>query len=98
MWKTAKYFMGWKIDGTLTQLDENNKLVKKLVEIANIMNDWFITKVNTIRNGIPIQNDYNMNACKKIMQNKNCQFTLGQTDVTEVKKVIKNLKSSKSIG
>ena len=52
-WKTAKEFMDWEDSGgPPSQLSVNNMLITKASLIATAMNQFFIEKVQTIRNGI----------------------------------------------
>ena len=52
-WKTTKYFMNWN-SGTdpPSTLEVGGKLIRKASDIAALMNEFFIDKVQVIRNGI----------------------------------------------
>ena len=97
VWKTAKAFMGWKSMGTPNQLEVDGKLETKPSVLAEIMNNYFIEKVVTIRDGlkrIPV----NISKCWKIMEGKQCKLSLNHVNVETVKKLLKSLKNSKSTG
>ena len=94
VWSTAKSFMGWKSTGTPSQLEINNNLVTKAYKIAELMNNFFIDKVLTIRNGLE-QIPTNLSECIKLMRGKNCSLDLNHVTVDIVKKLLRNLKSSK---
>ena len=95
VWKTAKSFMGWKSTGTPDQLEVDGKLETKPCRIAKLMNDFFIEKVLTIRNGLRWVSE-NLSVCKDIMKEKICKLSLRHVTVETVCKLLKKLKSSKS--
>ena len=94
-WSTAKAFMGWKTTGTPHQLEVNNVLVTKASMIAKLMNEYFISKVKTIRNSMNVAQE-NLSACLKLMIGKNCSMKLNHVTKETVKKLLKNLKNSRS--
>ena len=73
VWATAKSFMGWKSFGTPNQLEVSSTLVTKPTIIAELMNNFFINKVITIRNGLRKLPAW-FETCKKIMQGKRCSL------------------------
>ena len=95
VWKTAKSFMGWKSTGTPDQLEADGRLETKPSKIAKLMNDFFIGKVLTIRNGLRWVPE-NLSVCKDIMKEKRCKLSLKHVTVETVCKLLKKLKSSKS--
>ena len=94
-WRTAKQFMEWKKQGPPVQLQIGNKLVTKASCIAKHMNEFFIEKVLKIRNNIK-QVVPNFDACSKIMNGKNCKLSLKFVNVDKVRKLLSNLKNTKS--
>ena len=94
-WSTVKSFMNWKSSGTPDQLEVNNKLVTNAAGIANIMGEYFINKVKTIRDKM-VAVPENLDECSKIMRNKNCSLSLQHTSVKTVEKLLQSLKTSKS--
>ena len=95
VWKTAKSFMGWKTTGSPSQLEVDGKLETKPSRLANLMNDFFIDKVVTIRNGLKKVPEC-VRECWKIMEGKDCSLSLRHVTVDKVCKLIKKLKGSKS--
>ena len=95
VWKTAKSFMGWKSTGTPNQLEVDGKLETKASKIAQVMNDFFIDKVQAIRNGLR-QVPENLVECLKIMRGKRCSLVLNHVTVDTVCKLLKQLKSGTS--
>ena len=96
IWSTAKSFMNWTdTGGPPHQLNINGKLITKASCIAKEMNNFFVNKVKTIREGIMfLPNTFTK--CKDIMRNKNCRLTLNHVSVEKVNKLLKNLKNTKS--
>ena len=97
VWKTAKSFMGWRSTGTPSQLEVDNRLETKPSDIARIMNDFFINKVQTIRGGMR-QLPENLRECWNVMRGKNCRLGLKHVTVETVHKLISKLKNSRSTG
>ena len=95
-WKTAKSFMNWEnAGGPPSQLSIDGKLVTKASLIATEMNLFFMDKVKTIRNGIMYLPNL-FEKCREVMQDKTCTIALRYVTVDKVKKLLKNLKNSKS--
>ena len=88
--------MNWKTTGTPHQLEVNNVLETKASRIANIMNTFFINKVKTIKLGLATAQS-NMSECLKLMVGKTCSMTLNHVTKDVVKKLLKQLKNSRSI-
>ena len=87
--------MGWKTIGTPNQLEVDGKLETKPKRISKLMNEFFIDKVLTIRNGLRKVPE-NMRKCWEIMRGKKCKLNLSHVTVDTVSKLLKKLKSSKS--
>ena len=89
MWNTAKYFMDWKkAGGPPTQLEVNGVLVKKAKFIAQEMNAFFLSKVDSIRNKIAdVQNT--LRGPQSIMSGKSCKLVFSGVSVSKVNRLIK---------
>ena len=48
-WNEMKILMEWKVTGTPHQINVNNKLYKKAGEVATLMNNFFIEKVEKLK-------------------------------------------------
>ena len=59
------------------------------------MHLFFLDKVRTIRNGIMFYL-IRYEKCKEVMQNKTCKLFLNHTSVDKIRKLLKNLKNSRS--
>ena len=95
LWRTAKNFMGWKSPGCPTQLVVNNRLVSSAREIAQLMNCFFVEKIETICKGIPYQS-LDLTKLHQFMQNKECSLEFQYATVPKICKVLKGLSNSKS--
>ena len=97
MWGTVKSFMNWKCTGTPSQITKNNILYRKAKQVAELMNEFFVEKVKNLKNkfgDVPP----NYDPCHKAMDGKNCQLSMKHVSLRKVLKILKNLKSSKSVG
>ena len=97
VWKSAKAFMGWKSPGTPSQIKVDNKLITSAKKIAEYMNDFFIQKVYKIQSAMKSAS-FSVTKVRDIMQNKTCQLQLRHVNVDKIKKILKNLSSSRSTG
>ena len=94
-WKTAKMFMNWKTTGTPHQIEVGGRLITKAKLIATYMNEFFIEKVQIIRAAM-VETLENLSICRKIMKNKNTNLRLNNVSVEKIRKLLKNLKNSRS--
>ena len=95
LWKSAKSFMRWKSAGTPSQLEVNRKLETKSSRIAHLMNQFFINKVRSIRGSLP-NIPTNLAQCRNLMRGKHCSLQISHVSEKTVKKLLKNLRASKS--
>jgi hypothetical protein len=89
-WALAKKFMEWTSPGPPTQLeveeDKKITLYRKARDLARIMNEFFISKVQTIVKGLR-QVPRDLSGCKKLMQGKNISLSLRFVTVRKVQKL-----------
>ena len=95
-WSCIKRFMDWKCPGTPNQIVVNNVLYKKAADVATVINDFFLQKVENHKNKFKGGN-LNVHGCRNIMLSKNCSLELGFVSVKKVEEFIRNLKSSKAV-
>ena len=96
-WSLAKSYMNWDSNsGPPTELEIKGKLISKACIIASEMNDFFLSKVKTIRDAIEFSPS-NFDSCKKIMSQKKCKLSVTYVTLSKVKKLLQNLNSSKSL-
>ena len=97
MWSTVKGFMNWKKAGTPSQIEKDGVLYTKAKDIAKHMNEFFVNKVANIKKSmknLPV----NLGACRKAMGDKKCKLGLNFISVSKILKILKKLKSSRSLG
>ena len=82
--------MGWKSSGSPHQLLVDNKLITSAKEIAKLINNFFIDKVQKIRIGME-NASFSLSKVKEIMQNKTCKLRLKLVSVLKVKKILNSL-------
>ena len=80
------------------QLFHEGRIVTKPAGIASSMNKFFIEKVKTLRQTIPIVDRDPLKQMKEAMQENQCKFTIRPVSEEEVLKLIKSLKSSTATG
>ena len=95
-WKTVKRFMEWKTSGTPNQLLLDNMLYRKASEVALLMNEYFVSKVNNLRSRFNHQT-VDLSGCSKAMGSKRCSLSLQFVSVHTIEKIIKKLKPSKAV-
>ena len=99
VWGLAKKFMEWRSPGPPTQLEVEEKkkisLCTKARTIAQIMNEFFISKVqNLLKNLKNLPAD--LSGCRKIMQDKDITINMKFVTVRKVKKLLHALKNKTS--
>ena len=97
-WKTVKNWLGWKSGGPPTQLVVDGELKSKPKDLSKCMNEFFINKVRNLRANIPACRKDPFERLQSLMANRNCVFSFKAVHPDEVKKVIDNLKNSKTCG
>jgi hypothetical protein len=98
-WGLAKKFMEWSSPGPPTQLEVEEKkkitLYRKAKDLARLMNEFFISKVQTILKGLrEVPRD--LSGCKKLMQGKRITFSTKFVTVRKIRKLLGSLKNKTS--
>ena len=99
VWGLAKKFMDWASPGPPSQLeievDKKLTLVTKAGLIAQVMNEFFISKVqNILQNLRNLPTD--LSGCEKVMENRDLSISLKFVTVQKVRKLLKSLKNKTS--
>ena len=97
-WNHIRSCLGWTSGGPPTRLHQDGVLHTKPSNMAKIMNNFFVTKVQNLRRNIPHSNLNPLNLVRKLMQGRQCSFDLQPVHPGVISKIIKKLKSSKSCG
>ena len=98
VWKNVKNWLGWSKGGPPSILVHDGAVYRKPLDLANIMNTFFIDKVKVLREKLVPATDDPLLLCKRIMQNRNCDFKLQFLHPDKVRYIISSIKSSKSCG
>ena len=97
MWGTVKGFMNWKKTGTPNQIVKDNILYTKAKQVAKIMNEFFVEKIDKLKikfGNIPVNYEH----CHKAMQGKRCKLNMQFVTLSQIVKKLKKLKTSRSSG
>ena len=96
MGPVAKSFMNWKMTGSPRQLEvqENNsiKYITRAVDIATIMNEYFIGKVQKIVKSFP-QVPLYLSGYLSLMNAKKISLSFNYVTVHKVRRILKSLKN-----
>ena len=95
LWKNAKSFMGWKSQSSPQQIQVNDTLVTSSRKIAHFMNEYFVSKVNSIRSAMNAA-PFPTSKLKEIMRGKNCKMQLQHVGLVKVKRILNSLSNSRS--
>ena len=97
-WKNVKGILQWKTSGSPNQLFCNGKLISRPQELADAQNEFFLKKIDIIRENLPPSSSDPLQTLKKVMNGRTCNFSLSPVHPEEVEKVLKNLSNSSSFG
>ena len=98
LWKSIKSWLNWKTTGPPSQLFHEGELVKSPAHLADVMNKFFVNKVEGLKRGIPASALDPLKTLREVMRDRQCQFTLQPVTPEQVLEIIKSLKNSKSTG
>ena len=73
LWRNIKSWMGWKSSGPPRQLFVD-KFITMPIEIANAMNQFFITKVKNLQKKLPARKNDPLKYIRIAMKNRKCSF------------------------
>ena len=98
LWNNIKGWLNWKSAGPSSQLFSEGALINTPEGLATTMNNFFINKVNRLRQTIPDSNMDPLHVLKESMNDRSCSFSFRPVHPDEIHDIIKNLKNSKSTG
>ena len=98
LWGNVKTWLSWGNSGPPTKLFMNGEMLSSPARLSGAMNNFFITKVNLLRDRIPATEADPLVKLREIMQDRQCSFSLRPVTPQEVEKLIASLKNSKSTG
>ena len=87
-WKTMNNILNWHSSGAPNRLFYNGKLITKSQEIGDCQNDFFINKINEIKEELPSSGRDPLKTLKSVMKNRKCTMKLSSVHPDEVLKII----------
>ena len=91
--------MGWSKPGAPTTLNVGGQVVTKSKELAKVMNEAFIGKVNRIKNSIPATHTDPLEKTRQFLADKLIPtFTFRHVTMMEMSKIISTLSNSTAAG
>ena len=97
-WQYVLGWLGWKSSGSPNQLFYGGRLLNRPSEIADCQNEYFVDKVQQVRENLPGQVSDPLSKLKFLMRNRGCSFNLQAVHPDTVGKILASLKNSKSCG
>ena len=98
LWKNVKSFLGWSNSGPPSQLFHNGHFVNTPAGLARTMNNFFLEKVQDLRQRIPRVDTDPLSKMREVFRDRNCSFRFKPVKQEDVMKIISGLKNSKSSG
>ena len=98
LWKNIRGWLNWSSSGSPTKLYHAGQIVTSPSKLANIMNQFFIGKIENIRMELPTPTGDPLSTLKTKMQDRTSVFSLSCIHPETVKQIILSLKNSKSSG
>ena len=91
-------WLNWCSSGSPTKLYHAGQIVTSPARLAEIMNNFFVSKITTICQGLPTSTDDPLRTLKHIMKDNQSEFSLSCVHPNTVREIILGLKNSKSCG
>lgn len=101
LWKVMNEAMGRsKMSKTPSFIEQNGEFITKASAIANYFNNYFLSKVNTLRNQmLPVNSNMSESIIKNhIMLGKDCWFEFKPIKVVDMEKLLHTIKCDKPCG
>ena len=98
LWKNIMGWLSWCSSGSPSKLYYAGQIVTAPTKLAEIMNNYFVDKVTSIRSNLPRQTDDPLKTVRNIMAGQTPVFSLTCVHPETVKKIILGLKNSKASG
>ena len=98
IWRNVKSWLSWGNSGPPSKLFIGGEMLTSPSRVSDAMNNFFINKVRLLRGKIPVAGEDPLHKLRESMKNRSCSFSIRPVSPSEVEKVIRNLKNSKSTG
>ena len=73
-WNLIKGMLGWKTSGPPTKLFCNGRMLTRPIDIAEKMNHFFVDKVKSIVESLPVCNENAVDLTKFLVRDRKCCF------------------------
>ena len=92
--------MGEKANSAPSFIESDGSFITKPTDTANYFNDFFLRKINKLRDDMPATNAYTTHSSisDQIMKDKNCTSEFHKVSVEKVKKTLLSINNDKSPG
>ena len=70
LWKNILGWLNWSSSGSPSKLYIDGQIVTAPAKLAEIMNNYFVNKITTIREALPNQTDDPLKTLKELMKDK----------------------------
>ena len=97
IWKNVLGWLNWKSSGAPTQIFHNGRLENKPARIATCINEYFVSKVDTIIRNLP-QSQADPLKTLLLRENRAPTFSLKPAYPDQIGKIISGLKNSNTSG
>ena len=98
LWANVKGWLNWATSSAPSKLFHNGRMETSPINVATIMNNFYINKVQDIRANLPEANVDPLQELKKQMENSELKFQLKPVHPDLISEIISNLRNSKSAG
>ena len=98
LWKNVKTWLNWNNTGPPSQLFHQGQLINSPAGLAGTMNNFFISKVRNLRQGIPPTELDPLHVLREAFSDRECSFRFTAVHPEEVHRVLRGLKNTKSCG
>jgi hypothetical protein len=98
VWKGVKSILGWGDSGPPSRLYHEGRFINNPKGLATTMNNYFWTKLDKLRTGIPVSVMDPMERVRESMVGKECRFKFRKVTEEEIKKTIHGIKTSTATG
>ena len=98
LWKSVKGIIGWSNTGPPTKLFHMGKYITSPAGLASTLNKYFVQKVKTLRENIPVEETDPLSKLREAMSDRQCTFQIQVVTEQETMKIIDSLNNSSSTG
>ena len=98
LWANVKGWLNWSTSSSPSKLFHEGRIETSPIAIASIMNNFYIEKVQTIRENLPEARIDPLHELRKQMRDSNKQFSIKPVHPDLILKILTGLRNSKAAG